>query len=223
MSGYKFKSGAWDGYYTMQGKQKSVSLQLNFTTGEVKGNGSDDYLGYFEVGGTYVEKPPYSCNLTLTYSMVPQTIEFTGWRESERGGIFGNWKGVGGSGSFAFAPSKEQPQQSKATAVSKTGLGVNKDSITQLANMGFPQWMCEAALETTGDMDAAVDYCFNLMQTTNTDTSQEGQRETPEHNESNEELIEQLVVLGFSQEQALSASRRTSNVEAAVEIILSGE
>jgi hypothetical protein len=34
-------------------------------------------------------------------------MQLTGWRESDKGGIFGQWTGPMGSGSYAFSPSKE--------------------------------------------------------------------------------------------------------------------
>jgi hypothetical protein len=83
------------------------------------GNGNEETMGHFTVKGNFNEKAPYAVDFTWQFAGAYDVrMEFTGWRESDKGnhqgslftfqgGVFGTWKGSNGSGSFAFFPSKE--------------------------------------------------------------------------------------------------------------------
>jgi len=89
----RFKSGFWEGYYVTNGKKMAVKLDLQFRTDlQIDGRATMD-IGYFQVKGTYENKKPYPCSLFFHLALSDQEpqYKFEGWRESEKGGICGNW------------------------------------------------------------------------------------------------------------------------------------
>ena len=53
--------------------------------------------GEFNVHGVVKSTPPYSATIKLEYKNNEQ-ITFNGWRESDKGGIFGEFNGTLGTG-----------------------------------------------------------------------------------------------------------------------------
>jgi len=230
----KFRSGYWEGTITMQGKQNKLELQLAFTDDRVEGAGTAQSGGHFTIEGTYSTKPPYGCDLSITFSTSKQKLDLSGWRESEKGGIFGTYKSVGhGSGNFNFTPAKlpeSLPPQKPASN--------NNNMIQELEAMGFPTWICKQALDIAQDLEAAVEVCFTLMQSgegeqsnTQGDSAQEGHAQLGAAQvanaqgavtqEKDEQLLERLMEFGFSHEQAKFAASQTSNVDEALEMLFS--
>ena len=102
----RFASGAWTGYYTLNGKRKDLQMDLQFTpyNKAVAGNGSDDF-GFFSIAGEFSPTPPYNAKFMRSdFGQGGNSMEFTGFRESDQGGIFGTWKGTQGSGDFHIKP-----------------------------------------------------------------------------------------------------------------------
>lgn len=153
-----------------------------------------------------------------------KTLILSGWRESQKGGIFGTYKpsaGTGG-GSFAFAPAKV-PEGGKPVVSKK-----EEQLIKQLENMGFPTWICKQAIEVTQELESAIEVCFSLTQSNGNGSAvpqqQEGILANAQGGAATQDfanIVEKLVDLGFSQEQATSVAKRSSSVEDALEILFS--
>jgi len=165
-------------------------------------------LGFFSVEGIYSEKPPYSCEFSFNF-VAGLKYEFSGWRESEKGGIFGTYKSPAKGGSFAFVPSKDQ-DKSPIKAAQPPAFTPSEEQIVQLESMGFQNWMCKLALESTTSFQAAVDYCFTLLEGDSSSGGTPSSFESPSDSSvGDSSMIDQLVNLGFTKEQATKVSLKT--------------
>jgi len=211
----KFKSGMWDGYYNYKGKKQNLMFQMNFSlhSSGIKGNGTDDNFGYFTVDGKFNEKAPYACEFSFNFSNSIK-MEFSGWRESDKGGIFGNWKGSNGSGAFAFAPSKETEEKMKQLEEQ-----AQKNQRDILTSMGFPSELIEEAVKQNKGVEAAISWLTDKL---NPPLSGEGTENTG--STVDESKVQQLISLGFEEEmvrQALEASN--GNVDQAANFLFEGQ
>eukprot|EP00026_Physarum_polycephalum_P014195 Phypoly_transcript_14685.p1 GENE.Phypoly_transcript_14685~~Phypoly_transcript_14685.p1 ORF type:complete len:215 (+),score=35.47 Phypoly_transcript_14685:157-801(+) len=204
----KFRSGPWEGSITIKGKQQPLALQLVFTDEEVQGEGTINGDVPITVSGTYTTNPPYSCDLTFTYTLSQSTITLAGWRESQQGGIFGSFSSeYQGKGSFGFQPCKEDsPPQPNNSAL-----------LHELEGMGFPTWVCKQAVEVTKELGAAVEICFSLVQGESGGGNQNAQGTT---SSAQDAIIENLVGLGFSKDDATLAAAQTSSLEEALDLVI---
>jgi len=210
MSGYKFKSGTWEGFYMLNGKKQPAVLNINFknsyTGGTIEGDGTDEVLGYFTIHGTYSEKAPYPVEFAFSFSSNSSAkMDFNGWRESDKGGMFGTWKGATGSGTFAFYPSKEASEAAKKLA--ETGKQQNK---AVLLSMGFPDWLIDQALTETKGLEPAVTWITQQL-----DGSSKPKTQTEEGTEVDPNSLQQLISMGFDEEMAKQALQKTGNAEEA--------
>jgi len=246
----RFISGDWVGYYTLNGKRKDVTLQLRFLSGgKVEGNGSDDF-GFFEITGEYNPSPPYTAKLIRKdYSDQERVIEYSGFRESETDGLFGQWKGQG-NGDFHFKPTKGDD-----AAVKRLQESARKSKLEQLLNMGFPKYLCELALQqqppNATDLTAAIDFITRQISAGAADDFGGGDVEgggggggstsnlggggggggggdssdftfISVAGEASQEAIQQLTEMGFSVDQAkLALSANDNNVQQALEWLFS--
>ncbi len=63
-----------------------LDLYRIFALSDQIGEGSDDILGAFTVGGTFNDKPPYACAFAYDFlSNNSAKMDFNGWRESDKG------------------------------------------------------------------------------------------------------------------------------------------
>jgi len=182
-------------------------VQLNFNSGTtVGGNGVNDALGYFVVDGTYSNKAPYGCELHVQFTSGPK-ITLTGWRESERNGMVGNWTGSvagAGSGTFSLAPNKDAVAGSMAVADSRK---------TQLLALGFSEAAINSVLPETDSIESAIEQL----------TSGAYHHSQPEAKEANSEMIVQLVSMGFETDKARMALIQTNNnLEHAANLLFEG-
>mmetsp|Transcript_230 Transcript_230/g.310 ORF Transcript_230/g.310 Transcript_230/m.310 type:complete len:217 (-) Transcript_230:65-715(-) len=208
MATIRYKPGVWEGFYMLNGKKKTVAVNINFSsnhdgTGNMQGNGTDDILGFFNMDGKYNEKAPYALNFSFHFPSSNATMEFSGWREGDKGGFFGTWKGATGSGSFALAPSKEASDTAKKLEEQAT-----KAVRTQLVSMGFPEYLIDAALEETKGLEPAVNWITQRL-------DNQGGPSTPGSDELNMEHLQQLMDMGFDPDMATQALLQNKTVEAA--------
>jgi len=216
MSGIKFKSGVWEGFYMVNGKKSPVVLQLNFqrANGSMNGNGKEETMGGFTVKGNFSEKAPYPVDFTWTFSgNYDVRLEFNGWRESDKGGVFGTWKGSTGSGSFAIYPSKEG---------SEVALKLKQESSSaikgSLLSMGFPDFLVEQAINETDELEEAVNWCSEQMNESKLLAASTA--ESTDNEEVDETSLAQLVSMGFDAELAKQALIQTKgNIEAAANML----
>eukprot|EP01089_Gocevia_fonbrunei_P020413 TRINITY_DN7615_c0_g1_i1.p1 TRINITY_DN7615_c0_g1~~TRINITY_DN7615_c0_g1_i1.p1 ORF type:complete len:160 (-),score=23.49 TRINITY_DN7615_c0_g1_i1:17-496(-) len=144
MATKNFTSGIWIGFYTLNGKRREMTVNFNFGyNGSINGSGSDDY-GNFTVKGEYSPTPPYNASFSREGEV--GQMEFVGFRESSTGGIFGNWKGSSGTGDFHVKPGKDTD-----AAVKRIKEAARKTKMDQLQGMGFPNFLCEQALDSCDD------------------------------------------------------------------------
>ncbi len=116
----------------------------------------------------------------------------TGWRESDKGGIFGTWKGPQGSGSYAFAPSKDGSDTKK-----KLEEAGNKLRREKLLAMGFADWLVEQALNQTTGLEPAINWITAKLEG--------GNPTSAEDPEVSSEELQQLLAMGFEEEMAKQA------------------
>jgi Holliday junction resolvasome RuvABC DNA-binding subunit len=166
----------------------------------------EDLLGNFSVGGTWSEKAPYPCELSFDFSNGSMTL--TGWRESDKGGIFGTWKSAAeGSGSFAFSPSKEGSE-----AKSKMEEASNKLRKETLTNMGFPDWLITQSLQETSGLEPAINWITRQLEGPSSTNNSTNNGEDVDNSDS----IMQLVAMGFDPVQSKEAlDKHRGNVERA--------
>eukprot|EP01102_Stenamoeba_stenopodia_P020958 TRINITY_DN832_c0_g1_i2.p1 TRINITY_DN832_c0_g1~~TRINITY_DN832_c0_g1_i2.p1 ORF type:complete len:219 (+),score=75.32 TRINITY_DN832_c0_g1_i2:198-854(+) len=203
----RFKSGVWTGFYGQGAKKKKVNFSVNFTSsGGVSGHGLAEEAGAFELDGTVQLKPPYSCELEFTFGS-NQKMKLNGWREGEKGGLFGTWTGVGGNGNFAFEPAKEDEQPNMSEMLKE----VTKKHVAELEAMGFPKYLCEKALEATGgSLQDAVEYITNQAVEESVGNSPGGHEKMNESDPVDPAMLKQLVDFGFSSDLAAMALRQTN-------------
>jgi len=179
-------------------KKTPVILTMSFrlSGGSIEGNGTDDLMGFFTIKGHFNEKAPYPCDFTWQFAGVYDIrMEFNGWRESDKGGFFGQWKGPNGSGSFAFAPSKESSEAAK-----KLQEEAHKAHKTQLLSMGFPEWLVDQALQETKGLEPALNWCTEQMNGGKDTSLGVGNDQSVD-----QEALIQLVSMGFDEETAKEA------------------
>jgi len=188
----------------LSGKKKPMILNLDFSTrnhGTLTGNGSDDILGFFNLNGTWSEKAPYPVEFSFQFpSNGSAKMEFTGWRESDKGGIFGTWKGNQGSGSYAFAPSKEATEAAK-----KLEESAKNQTKTQLLSMGFPEWLVEQALLETKGLEPAVNWITQQLDSGPTTEKVSSNPSSPSSESVDPTKLSNLVSMGFEEEMAKDA------------------
>jgi len=213
MSSSKFKSGIWEGFYMLNGKKQNVTISMNFRPKHeetMEGEGSDDILGEFAVKGKYSEKAPYPCSFTFEFaSNGIGKMDFNGWRESDKGGMFGTWKGVvAGSGSFAIYPSKQD-----SDAALRLKAKANETNKGQLLSMGFPDWLVDQALNETSGLEPAINWITEQL---SKGASGGGQVADTEVNDNvDESSLQQLLSMGFDEGLAIQALQINKTVEAA--------
>jgi len=169
----------------------------------VEGNGNDEF-GYFSVSGEYSATPPYSAKFVRSdFGSEGRNMEFSGFRESEGGGIFGTWRGTDGSGDFHFKPSKGNDEvETKIKEASR------KSQTEQLTAMGFPDYLCNQALDhTNGDLSAAIEWITKQL----SEGGGTPEIATPGVPEAPDEMVKQLTDMGFSSEQAKLALAQNDN------------
>jgi len=168
-------------------------LRVQFKSPDSMTGTGQDENGTFQILGTYNEKAPYACDFSFTYSP-PSTVkmEFSGWRELDRNGIIGQWKGTNGTGAFSFAPSKESQE-----AMKKMEESTKKETKTKLEAMGFPTTLIDEAMQQTQNLDEAIAWI--------TDKFDSGPVEV------DQEKVVELVGMGFEQEFAIQALQISKN------------
>jgi hypothetical protein len=88
MSDTMYPSGPWTGFYNYQPKDKHrMDLHLNFSSGKIAGEGTDD-VGQFVIKGQYDAKSA-ECWWTKTY-VGRHDVYYRGFREGK--GIWGTWE-----------------------------------------------------------------------------------------------------------------------------------
>ena len=88
MSAELFPSGPWVGFYNYQpGDRHRMDLNLQFSQGQVNGDGIDD-IGRFLVRGRY-DAAQRECYWTKTY-LGAHDVFYRGFREGK--GIWGTWE-----------------------------------------------------------------------------------------------------------------------------------
>jgi len=191
----KYKDGIWEGFYKLNGKPHFLKIEMYFqmdgvNSGLIHGSGVDVFLGSFNIIGNFVDKAPFSCEFRFEFpSDTSIEMKFSGWRESDKGGFFGEWNGTNGSGSFAFSPSKEFLEKDVYLPQVKS----------KLLEMGFSEQIIEKALEVSTELDEALNWISK--QTTNNLLSVS----TICSAEINEHDLCQLVDMGFNVESARNA------------------
>jgi len=186
---------------------------LSFKSGDPKGsldgNGNDEHLGSFTISGKFSDKAPYAVEFTFTLSN--GAMEFSGWRESDKGGVFGTWKGVNGSGTFAFSPAKESSE-----LVKKYEENAKNSKKEELLAMGFEDWLIDQALQesSTGSLEDAINWITQQLDSQSISISQ-GSHGTQGNGGGDEEQLSELVAMGFDIEMARDALKKTGNVQAA--------
>ena len=128
----------------------------------------------------------------------------TGWRESDKGGIFGTFKGPQGSGSFAFYPSKEGSEAKK-----KMDEAANLQRRQTLLSMGFPDWLIEQALIETSGLEPAINWITSKLEDDHTPSGNPNSNATPDRDDSDSDAIVQLTSLGFDADAARKALTKT--------------
>jgi len=204
-----FRDGVWNGWYTIAGKEKrNMAINLTFKYGSFRGSGVDDVGGYVDVTGTFNDKPPYNAEFQLKFHS-GEVVEFSGWREKEKNGIFGSFKGLLGGGSFAIYPSNNPGKLDMDQMASKA----NDTMIKTLKDMGFPAGLCSEAPLHSHDLESAVDWITRQLSA----PAPASQAAAPAPAGS-DEAIATLALMGFSNEKAKLALAATNNdVERAVE------
>ncbi|KAL6047020.1 ubiquitin C-terminal hydrolase Ubp14 [Balamuthia mandrillaris] len=225
MARKRFESGDWLGYFTSEGRRKEVQMQLQFKSDNtVEGTGQDDF-GFFRLSGVYQPTPPYKASFSRTAMEGGEaTMNFEGFRESEAGGVFGTWKGSMGNGDFHFKPAKADPVVAK-----RMKEAARKTQIETLTAMGFPEYLCELALdECKNDLNASIEWISKQIEGAGggggeglgIDTAIGDS--TVGATEASSDALQQLKDMGFSQEQASYALEQTGNdVAAAIELLFS--
>jgi len=193
----------------LDSKKKQLAFQISFQPnyskfqgngGDIDGNGADDVMGDFVIAGTYSDKAPYPCDCTFTFSNNAQMV-LTGWRECDKGGIFGQWKGPMGSGSYAFSPSKDGSETKK-----RLEMAANTQRKTQLLAMGFADWLVDQALVETSGLEPAINWITKNL---------DGPSQVSD-DDVNSEALQQLLSMGFEADMAKEALvKHKNNVERA--------
>jgi len=172
--------------------------------GSIEGSGIDEILGSFAISGTYNEKAPYPCDFVFNFGGNSAKMDFNGWRETEKGGVFGTFKGPQGSGSFAFSPAKEGSEVAKK-AKENAVIAVK----TQLLSMGFEEWVVEQAVQQTTGLEPALSWITQQLG----GSSKTGQ--SGDTGDVDETALSQLLSMGFDQDLAKQALKATKTVEEA--------
>jgi len=135
-------------------------------------------------------------------------LVFTGWRENERGGLFGNWEtnilfpsGQRG-GSWSIQPIEDNSEQAqKLKAIQHSSM------LEELMLMGFEERACHLALDRCSDLTSAVDF-LTSQGTISKERIDEGETSVAQ---SQSALVQQIIEMGFSAEQAALALNQTNN------------
>jgi len=189
-----------------------MDLQFSAYAKSVSGNGSDDF-GFFSISGEFSPTPPYNAKLTRSdFGQGGTQMEFSGFRESEAGGIFGTWKGSPGSGDFHIKPSTTGGDTDTSNRIKEAA---KKRQVEQLEAMGFPSYLCDKAYdESQGDLSRAIEWITSKLSAGESHLT-EGQGEGAEPDET---LVGQLTAMGFSVEQAKKAlAQNGNNVESSID------
>jgi len=214
----QFRSGIWSGFYMVNGKKKEINFQLNFSwnnnnEGKMSGNGIDDVLGTFNIDGTCSKKAPYPTQFSFNFRSI-EKLTFTGWREGEKGGFFGTYKGSTLSGSFAFYPLKNVSPE----VAEKFKENTNTANKQQLLLMGFEEWIIDEALKETSELEAAINWITQHME-----ESGKGGGGSSSPSSDIEEKVQQIIALGFTEDLARDALENNGNdVQAAIDFLLGG-
>jgi hypothetical protein len=214
---YQFKGGIWNGFYSQGGKKKDLYFQISFSFGSyqdegtISGAGRDEVLGEFKISGKCSRKAPYPATFSFHFFALSENFEFEGWRETEKGGFFGNYTSSHHSGTFAFHPCKDIPPGLELTLKS----GANKQVRNQLLAMGFDEWLVDQALKEETDLEPALNWIMRH--------STEGgkKKKTDVSDEALQGNVEQIIALGFSEDLARDALLNTgNNLQAAIDFLL---
>jgi len=189
-----------------------MTMELKFNgSNTVDGNGSDE-LGSFTVTGEYSPSPPYNAKLLRTDSN--GTMEMSGFRESEGGGIFGQWKGNLGAGDFHVKPADKN-----SPAVLKMKEQQRKGKLEQLETMGFEKWLCEQALEESNeDVGNAIEWLTRQTEGGSallSNTSGNVMVSSTGNNSVDEGAVKTVMGMGFPEERARTALASCENDVAA--------
>jgi len=174
------------------------------------GNGKDDVFGDFSIKGTYSDKAPYPVDFTWTFKQTLQAMEFNGWRESDKGGVFGTWKGTNGSGTFAFSPAKESSE-----AVKKLTENTKNSTKEQLIQMGFPEWSIDQAMLETTNIEEAINWITQQMSVSEENVNTSSRGDSSVESGVDPSQLTELLAMGFDESMATQALVKTGNVEAA--------
>jgi len=219
----KYKSGVWEGFYNLNGKKKELLVNFSFRkttsdSGTIEGNGNDEILGFFNVQGTFSEKAPYPCDFNWKFpSNASADMNFSGWRESDKGGFFGQWKGTPGGGAFAFYPAKSENAVEAAQKLQQTKqISMKKE----LENMGFEGWLIDQALAETGGNSLEQAVHWLTSQSAPSSGSNTGGNDGGSDASVNADDLQMLVSMGFDTDAAREALTHSGgNVEAAANLL----
>jgi len=188
----------------LNGKKQASIVMLRFTNGygtnTIDGNGNEDIYGAFNITGTFNDKAPYAVEFTFKFSTGTR-MEFSGWRESDKGGVFGTWKGDLGSGTFAYSPSKEASEAAK-----KLEQGAKSKMKENLLSMGFEDWIIDEALNECKSLEDAINWI--TRQSSSSSSSSQTNSSTVQVDESS---LTQLVSMGFDSDMAREALSKNGN------------
>ncbi len=106
-----FPSGPWTGFYNYgPGDRHRMDLHLNFASGRLTGDGTDD-IGRFVINGKY-DEATLECYWTKTY-VGGHDVFYRGFREGK--GIWGTWEiSLWGHGGFHIWPRQAGQGEEKA-------------------------------------------------------------------------------------------------------------
>jgi hypothetical protein len=108
-----FPSGPWVGFYNYRpGDRHRMDLQLEFTNGQMTGEGIDD-IGRFVISGRY-DVANRECHWTKSY-VGAHDVFYHGFREGK--GIWGTWEVLLMSGGFHIWPKGESEGDEEAATI----------------------------------------------------------------------------------------------------------
>ncbi len=125
-----FPSGPWTGFYNYRpGNRHRMDLQLNFASGILTGDGSDD-VGRFLIEGRY-DAGTRDCHWTKSY-LGRHDVFYKGCREGK--GIWGTWEiGKRFHGGFHIWPRASEEEEIKAES---SELGEPVDAVGLVVHLG---------------------------------------------------------------------------------------
>lgn len=110
----QFPSGPWTGFYTYSGPKDKhrMDLHLDFTKGQMTGDGNDD-IGAFVIRGKY-DTVALECHWTKRY-LGKHDVYYEGYREGK--GIWGRWEiNAYSHGGFHIWPKSAQEGETESTS-----------------------------------------------------------------------------------------------------------